>query len=425
MTSLPALGGGPATDKERRAALRRMKLLATSLLVLLAVIFCIAFALQGQYPWLAYVRAAAEGGMVGALADWFAVTALFKHPMGLSIPHTALIPKKKDQIGESLGGFVEENFLSEEILDEKLAGLAVARKAGDWLAVPENASRVATEGSALIRGLLDVVSDADVQRVAEDLVAKHVVEPEWSGTLGLFLQRVVEEGHHRGAVDVLAERLLAWAEENPEFTATIVSDRLPSWLPRAAQQISGDFAHRQLTGFLTSVRDDPNHAARKAVDEWLAGLAIDMQYKPETIETVERLKRSLIEDPRLRQVALDSWNRLKDSLSEASTDPNAPLRIAFESGVRDLGLRLASGDPLADKIDGWLRDAARYLVNTYKHQATALISDTVASWDGAEASERIELMVGRDLQFIRLNGTIVGSLAGLAIFALAHNLLGG
>ena len=124
-------------------------------------------------------------------------------------------------------------------------------------------------------------------------------------------------------------------------------------------------------------------------------------------------------------MALDSWNRLKDSLSEASTDPNAPLRIAFESGVRDLGLRLASGDPLADKIDGWLRDAARHLVNTYKHQATALISDTVASWDGAEASERIELMVGRELQFIRLNGTIVGSLAGLAIFALAHNLLGG
>ncbi|WP_394160454.1 DUF445 domain-containing protein [Galactobacter valiniphilus] len=425
MSTLPALGGGSAADQERRAALRRMKAIATGLLIVLAIVFVIAFALQERYPWLAYVRAAAEGGMVGALADWFAVTALFRRPLGLPIPHTALIPRKKDQIGESLGDFVEQNFLSDEVLSSKLASLQVAAKAGAWLSVPANASFAAGEGAVLLRGVLDVVSDEDVQRVAEQLVRKHMLEPEWSGTLGLLLQRLVEDGHHRGAVDVLADRALAWANEHPERITEIVSDRSPSWLPSAVQRLIGERLHRELTGFLGAVRADPQHAARRSLDEWLAGLAQDMQSKPETIEAVERVKRSFIEDPRLRQVALDSWDRLKDSLSEAAEDPSSELRVAFESGLRDLGTRLASGDPLADKVDGWLRDAAGYVVKNYRHRATELITDTVASWDGQEASERIELMVGRDLQFIRLNGTVVGSLAGLAIFAIAHAVLGG
>jgi len=425
MSTLPALGSAnPGADAARRAALRRMKTIATAALVALAVIFVVAFALQEAHPWLAYVRAAAEGGMVGALADWFAVTALFRRPLGLPIPHTALIPRKKDQIGESLGDFVEENFLSDEVLGTKLAQLRVAARAGAWLASPEHAALVAGEGAVLLRGVLDVVSDADVQRVAEDLVTKHVVEPEWSGTLGLLLERLVEDGAHRGAVDVLAERAHAWAVEHPERILQLVADRSPSWLPHAVDRLIGERLHRELVGFLAAVRADPAHPARRSIDEWLAGLAQDMQHKRETIETLEAFKRSLIEDPRLRSVALEAWGRLKDTLSEAAEDPASPLRQAFERGLRDLGARLAGGDPLADKVDEWLRSAAGYVVTTYRHRATDIITDTVASWDGEEASERIELMVGRDLQFIRLNGTVVGSLAGLAIFALAQAVFG-
>lgn len=422
MTSLPLLSG--QTDADRRAALNRMKWIATGALIALAIVFVFAFALQERYPWLAYVRAAAEGGMVGALADWFAVTALFKRPLGLPIPHTGLIPRKKDQIGESLGDFVEENFLSDEVLTAKLAEVKVARKAGAWLAAPGNADQVATQGAVLVRGLLDVVSDADVQRVAEDLVRKHMLEPEWSSTLGLLLQRLVEDGHHRGAVDVLVDRAVDWAREHPDTIVDLVTDRSPSWLPRSVDRLIGERLHVELTKFLTTMRADPEHPARRAIDEWLEGLAVKMQNDPETIETVERLKRSFIDDPRLHQVALDAWNRLKDSLTEAAENPESPLRQAFESGLRDFGTRLAAGDPLADKIDGWIRSAATYVVTTYRHQATELITDTVASWDGAEAADRIELMVGRDLQFIRINGTVVGSLAGLVIFAIAHAVLG-
>lgn len=425
MSTLPAFAQLTAADEERRKALRTMKTIATAALVVLAVIFVVAFALQSRYPWLAYVRAAAEGGMVGALADWFAVTALFRHPLGLKIPHTALIPRKKDQIGESLGEFVESNFLSDQVLAAKLDNLKVARPVGRWLAVPANASRVAGEGAVLLRGALDVVSDEDVLRVGEDLVRRHVLEPEWSSTLGLLLQRVVEEGHHRGAVDVLVDRAETWAAEHRQTFVDIVSERSPSWLPHSVDRLIGERLHRELVGFLAAVRHDPRHQARVALDQWLEGLAQDMQSKPETIEAVERLKHSLLSDPRLRQVATDAWGRLKDALTEAAADPHAPLRVAAEAGLRDLGERLAGGDPLADKIDGWVRTSALYVVSTYRHQATELITDTVSSWDGREASERIELLVGRDLQFIRLNGTVVGSLAGLAIFSLAHALLGG
>lgn len=420
-TDLPASG----TDTARRAALRRMKAIATTALVVLAVVFVIAFALQDSHPWLAYVRAGAEGGMVGALADWFAVTALFRHPLGLPIPHTALIPRKKDQIGESLGDFVEQNFLSDEILGSRLAQVKVAGRVGTWLTGQGHADLVATQGAALLRGALDVISDEDVQRVAEGLVQRHVVEPEWSSTLGLLLERVVAGGHHHGAVDVLADRAVVWATTHPETVVDLVGQRSPSWLPHSVDRMIGERLHRELTGFLTAVRDDPRHAARAAIDEWLADLAGRMQADPETMATVERLKRSLIEDPRLRQVALDVWGRLKDALTEASVDPASPLRVAFVSGLRDLGERLAGGDPLAEKIDAWIRAAATHAVTTYKHQATALISDTVASWDGREAADRIELMVGSDLQFIRLNGTVVGTLAGAAIYTVAHLLLGG
>ncbi|MGO3153658.1 MAG: DUF445 domain-containing protein [Galactobacter sp.] len=408
----------------RRAQLRRMRGIATGALVVLAVIFVVMFLLQDAHPWAAYVRAGAEGGMVGALADWFAVTALFRRPMGLPIPHTALIPRKKDQLGESLGAFVEENFLSDEVLSGKLTELEVAGKVGAWLQDPDHADRVATQGAAVIRGALEVVSDEDVQRVAEDLVRRHVVEPEWSSTLGLLLESVVEHGHHRGAVDVLAARALDWAETHPETIHGLVEDRSPTWLPRAVDRLIGERLHKELVGFLRAVVSDPHHAARRGIDEWLSSLAQGMQHDPATIATVEEFKRSLIEDPRLRQVALDTWGRLKDALSEVAENPDSALRVSFVQGIRDLGVRVAEDPALTGKIDGWLRAAALHVAQGYRHQAASLITDTIASWDAAEASDRIEVLVGRDLQFIRLNGTVVGALAGTAIFTLAQLFLG-
>ncbi|WP_294568850.1 DUF445 domain-containing protein [uncultured Arthrobacter sp.] len=401
-----------------------MKVLATALLGVLAVIFVVAFALQERYPWLQYVRAAAEGGMVGALADWFAVTALFKHPMGLKIPHTAIIPRKKDQIGESLGQFVEENFLSEAVVRAKLDSARIAEKAGSWLARPESADRVAVEGAALIRGAFTVLNDEAVQGVIESMVRKHVLAPPWGPPVGRIAERLFREGHHHRLVDLLVDRAADWVDANYAVVTRVVAQRSPTWVPRLVDGVVGDRVYAELSKFIRAVQDDQHHDVRIALDKYLKDLAQDLQYSPETIAKAEEIKGQLLDDPRVRDLTARTWATIKSALLEAVSDPQSELTQNFKAAVRDFGGRLASDPELAAKVNRWISDGAAYAVRTYRSEIAGVISETVGRWDAEETSRKIELQVGKDLQFIRINGTVVGSLAGLAIFALAHAVFG-
>lgn len=412
------------TDAERAAGLRRMKTVATGLLAVMAVIFLIAFALQDQYPWLQYVRAAAEGGMVGALADWFAVTALFKYPMGLKIPHTAIIPRKKDQIGTSLGQFVEENFLAESVVQQKLSSLRLAQRAGSWLARPEGADRVAVEGAALIRGAFTVLDDDAVQKVIESMVRKHVVDPPWGPPVGRMAERIFEEGHHHRLVDLLVDRAAEWVDGNYDVVSRVVSQRSPTWVPHFVDGLVGDKVYTEFLKFVRAVQADPQHDVRLSIDKYLKDLAQDLQYDPAVIAKAEEIKAGIIDDPRLHDVAARAWSTVKTALLEAVNDPDSELTLNFKAAVRDFGRRLTTDEDLAGKINRWISDGAGYLVRTYRSDIAGIISETVERWDAEETSRKIELQVGKDLQFIRINGTVVGSLAGLAIFTLAHALFG-
>ena len=412
------------TDLERAEALRRMKLLATGLLVVLAVVFVVAFALQDRYPWLQYVRAAAEGGMVGALADWFAVTALFRHPLGLKIPHTAIIPRRKDQIGASLGQFVEENFLSEEVVQDKLGSLGIAQKAGGWLARPESADRVATEGAALIRGALRVLDDDAVRDVLESMFRRHVVDPPWGPPVGRMAERVFEEGHHHQLVNLVVDSASEWILDNPAVISRLVSERSPSWVPSFLDDLVGERVQVEVERFLQAVREDPNHQLRIALDNYLTGLARDLQNDPATMAKADAIKEQVLDDPRVLELMTQTWTTIKGALTTAVDDPDSELTRNFKAAVRDFGTRLATDPELARKVNGYVTDAAGYLVRTYRSDIAGVITETVERWDAQETSEKIELQVGRDLQYIRINGTVVGSLAGLAIFTLATALFG-
>ncbi|GAB3543030.1 DUF445 domain-containing protein [Arthrobacter tecti] len=412
------------TDTERAAGLRRMKTVATSLLAAMAVIFLVAFALQDQYPWLQYVRAAAEGGMVGALADWFAVTALFKHPMGIKIPHTAIIPRKKDQIGTSLGQFVEENFLSEAVVQQKLTSLGLAQRAGAWLAKPEGADRVAVEGAALIRGAFTVLDDAAVQSVIESMVRKHLVDPPWGPPVGRMAARIFEEGHHHRLVDLLVDRAAEWVDANYDVVSRLVSQRSPTWVPQFVDGMVGDKVYVELAKFVRAVQAEPDHEVRKSIDKYLKDLAQDLQHDPVVIAKAEEIKTSILDDPRVHDVAVRTWDTVKTALLEAVNDPESELTRNFKAAVRDFGRRLTSDEELAGKINRWISDGAGYLVRTYRSDIAGIIAETVERWDAEETSRKIELQVGKDLQFIRINGTVVGSLAGLVIFAVAHAIFG-
>ncbi|MDQ0823047.1 uncharacterized membrane-anchored protein YjiN (DUF445 family) [Arthrobacter sp. V4I6] len=413
-----------AADAEKAVALRKMKLLAVSLLIAMAVIFLIAFGLQKQYPWLEYVRAAAEGGMVGALADWFAVTALFKYPMGLKIPHTAIIPNRKDQIGASLGDFVETNFLSEQVVHEKLASMDIARKAGTWLSGPGGAERVAKEGAAIIRGAFTVLNDDDVQAVIESMVRKHLLTPPWGPPVGRLAQRIFDDGHHHALVDLLVDRTVDWVRDNHETVSRLVTDRSPTWVPTFVDGLVGDKVYVEILKFTKAVQANPQHQVRLSIDKYLQELAQDLQHDPVMIARAEGIKAQVLGDPEVRELASRTWGTIKTALLTAVDDPHSELTVKFKAAVHDFGTRLVVDPELAGKVNKWIGDAAGYLVKTYRSDIAAVISDTVARWDGEETSQKIELQVGKDLQFIRINGTVVGALAGLAIFTVAHLLFG-
>jgi uncharacterized membrane-anchored protein YjiN (DUF445 family) len=410
-------------DQERRRGLQVMKGICLGALLLAAAVFAFAFAFQDQLPWLAYVRAAAEGAMVGALADWFAVTALFRHPLGLPIPHTAIIPRRKDEIGRTLGEFVETEFLRGDVVRTKLQATAIAARLGDWLRVPEHAERVTAEGSVMATGILGALSDEDVQDIIEDLAREHLIAPEWGPPLGDWLARIVDSGAHHGAVDMGIDSIAAWLEANQASFHGLVSRRLPAWVPSIAHRFVDDTVYNEAVKFVAAVQAEPQHPARLAIDRYLARLADNLQHDPATIGRLEDAKVTIFDSPRVRQLAAEAWNTAKTGLLSSLADPQSGLRRRASTAIAEIGERLTTDAALQHRVDTWVTDAAVFLVDRYRSDIASIITDTVERWDPAETTEKIELQVGRDLQYIRLNGTIVGALAGLVIFTVAQLLL--
>jgi len=408
------------TEIARRLALTRMKRLAGGLLALMAVIFTFSFALQERYPWLEYVRAAAEGGMVGAIADWFAVTALFRYPLGLRIPHTNIIANRKDEIGASLGEFVETNFLSEGVIRDKLDSIGVSRRVGVWLTTSANAEKLTGELAVAGQGLLNLLGDDAIKNLIESVAREHLVRPEWGPSIGRVGERLVTSGQQHAAVDLLLDRADGWLREHPEAFGRVVSERLPSWLPGFVDKLVDDKAYREVLAFVAAARGDRKHPVRRALDEYLSEVMHDLQYEPAMINRVETLKAEVLDNAKLREFAGDTWKSIKASLADALDNPASALRVGIRSTLQDVGTRLTADAALGSRIDRWLADTAGYIVANYRHEIAGVITETVERWPAAETAAKIELQVGRDLQFIRINGTVVGALAGLAIFAFAN-----
>ncbi|KIZ18760.1 membrane protein [Streptomyces natalensis ATCC 27448] len=418
---LGGFGHSPA-DEDRRRGVRRMKTLATGLLLTVAVIYVLAKWAQssGAGGWTGFVAAAAEAGMVGALADWFAVTALFKRPMGLPIPHTAIIPTKKDQLGQSLGDFVGENFLSDEVVRRRLRAVGIGSRLGGWLAEPKNADRVTAELSTALRGALTVLRDSDVQAVVGEAITRRADAQEIAPGIGTLLEKVVAEGGHTRVVDLVCARAHDWLVEHGDSVMEAVSGGAPGWTPRFVDRRVGDRVYKELLRFVTEMRDMPGHPARGAVDRFLTDFATDLQSDPETRAKIERLKSEVLGRGEVQDLIASAWGAVRAMIVAAAEDERSQLRLRVRASLLSLGQRMAVDARLQNKVDGWLEGAAGYVVTTYQGEITSLITDTVAGWDAAHTSRKIEAHIGRDLQFIRINGTVVGALAGLAIYVASR-----
>jgi uncharacterized membrane-anchored protein YjiN (DUF445 family) len=416
--------GGLAAEEEKRRGLRKMKLVALSFLLGATVIFLFTSWAQARgWPgWVGYVRAAAEAGMVGALADWFAVTALFRHPLGLKIPHTAIIPSKKDVLGSSLGEFVGSNFLSEAVVRDKLRRVEISRRAGGWLAQPDNAERITSELATVIRAAVQVLRDEDVQAVMEQAVVRRIVDKPWGPPLGKLLAQVFTDGAHHKLVDLMCDRSYEWVRDNHSSMLRVVSDRAPSWSPKFVDEMLADKVYGEVLTFAWAVKTDVNHPMRQTLDKFLVDFAQDLQTDPETMARAEQVKGQVLAHSEVQKLIGSAWATAKEMLLTAAEDPSSELRKRVREGLRSLGERMMSDESFQSKVDGWVEGAAAYLVTHYSKEIITLITDTVERWDAEETSRKIELQVGRDLQFIRINGTVVGSLAGLVIYSLAQLL---
>lgn len=413
-------------DAEKRRGVRRMKTLATGLLLLAAVVFTLARWAQhnGAGAWSGYVAAAAEAGMVGALADWFAVTALFKRPLGLPIPHTAIIPTKKDQLGQSLGDFVGENFLSADVVRARLHALGLGGRVGGWLAEPDNADRVTAEASTVLRGALAVLRDNDVQAVVGEAINRRAAALEVGPGLGKLLERIVADGGHRRVVDLVCERAESWLILNGPSVVGAVTGGAPGWTPKFVDRRVGERVYKELLRFIGEMRESPEHPARGALDRFLSDFAADLQGDTATRARVERLKGEVLDRDEVQDFIASAWTSLRGMIVGAADDERSELRLRARAALLSFGQRMAADERLQAKVDGWAEDVATHVVTTYQHQITSLISDTVAGWDADQTSRKIEANIGRDLQFIRINGTVVGSLAGLVIYTVYRAIAG-
>ena len=403
-------------DAERRRRLRQMRSLAVALLVFAAVVYLLTLDQDGFWG---YVNAGAEASMVGAIADWFAVTALFKHPLGLPIPHTALIPKRKDEFGKSLEDFVQENFLQEAIIRDRLVAAQVSARMAEWLRDPANAARVVAEGSSLLTLALNRLRDSDVEALVSEVMLPRLVQEPISPIAGNLLSEILRDNAHHGLIDLALEEGHHWLIHNQDTFTQVVGERAPWWAPDRLNQRVTERLHLEAVRWLADIRADPQHRARGALDSLLEQLAADLLSTPRTQERAERLKVRMLEHPQFLASGMAVFDAMKRALLDALADGEGPLRARATAELVRFAVRLAGDAAMRQRLDTWAADAAVFAVRRYGGELTAVITHTVERWDGKEAAQRIELHVGRDLQFIRITGTIVGGLVGVAIHAIS------
>ena len=406
-----------AADAGRLRSLKRMRALALSLLLLAAVVYAATYDRDGAWG---YVNAASEAAMVGAIADWFAVTAIFRHPLHLPIPHTAIIPRRKAQLGASLEEFVSENFLRGEVIRERIESAGISRRAGEWLVEGDHARRIVDEGSQVLAHGLSSIQESDVAAIIEQALIPRLLEEPLSPVAGQLLEEVLRDRAHVGLVDLVLTELGRWLADHEGEVAALIEHRAPSWTPVWVDKRVSTWVHGQAVEWVAEIGRVHDHPARQALDGWLADMAQQLQHDRPTMDRFEALKNRMIVQPKVVDSSINLWDALRRAVIGALADENGLLRRRLLEEVESFGRRLITDEDLDSRIDARISDVAAYVVENYGTEIATVISVTVNRWDGKETAERIELHVGRDLQFIRINGTVVGGLVGLTIHTVSH-----
>jgi uncharacterized membrane-anchored protein YjiN (DUF445 family) len=406
-----------AESDERRLDLRRMRTIATLLLLLMIAVYILTAAFERHWPGLAYVRAFAEAGMVGACADWFAVVALFRHPLGIPIPHTAIIPSNKARIGPALGRFITNNFLDVRVAHERLAQVDIIGKVATWLNTPVTRGRILDAVQQAMPRILQTIPDPAMQ----DFFARAVRYGIESVPAAPLASRVLAVLWAGGAAEQALDRAIVFAEVSLARQKDVIGQKVAEhtyrWVPAWVDRIIAD---RVMNGLLTTLRElrDPAHPWRielqKAVEKLISDLADD----PEMFAAGEGIKADLLANPLFMEQGRVLWAEIETALRSEIPARTKMIADALDMALRGLGAWLEHDPARRARLNRRIRLTLLRVLLPRRAEIGAYVTQVVNNWDTATLVERIELQVGKDLQFIRINGTIVGGLVGLIIFTV-------
>jgi uncharacterized membrane-anchored protein YjiN (DUF445 family) len=392
---------------------------ATGLLVAVAAVFVISTAFVGRHHWLGWVQATAVASLVGGLADWFAVTALFRRPLGLPIPHTAIVVERKDRFAETLGAFVQESFLTPAAVSERLRSSRAVERLAAWLADPEHASDLAGRLAEGLVAAADLMRDEDVHGVLDALVREQVDKLSLAPLAGRVLEQLTREGRHDPLIDAGLTGLSRYLSDHGSDLHRRLGIHSPWWLPGRIEEHMVERLLQRSRQVLDDMAAHPDHPLRHQIDAGLVKLAEDLQTSEELRRRGEELKAELLGQPQIRAFAAAVWRDAKEALRSQSAEPGSELRTGLSRMIVQTGVRLRDDPTLAMSAQRSLDVVAREMLGRFEAELAALVSTTIAKWDAVETSRRLELLLGPDLQYIRINGTIVGGLAGLALHAIS------
>lgn len=416
----PALQITP-DDEIKRVRLVQMKRVATLMLVGVALVFVVTRLLESQYPWLGFVRAFAEAAMVGGIADWFAVTALFRHPMGIPIPHTAIVASRKDRIGTALGNFVQRNFLTREVVTSKISAMKLGDRAAQWLARPENSRRLARHAAHGLSGAVGVMRDEDVQDLVDRGIVSRLRRMQAAPLMARLFELLTTGGRHQALLDDALRLAAKFLYENEAMIREKVKAESPWWVPGAVDSRVGDKIVSGVEKTLVDVAADPDHPLRQRYDEAVDRFVLSLRENPETIARFEQIKLDVLAHPGVADFSREVWGDVKGRIAnyaEQLADDTEKEPDQLEKWLAGLGHKVLEDPVLSAKVNGWIVEIVSYSVEQAREEVAKLISATVAAWDADATSRKIELQIGRDLQFIRINGTIVGGLVGLILYSV-------
>ena len=409
-------------DLEKKIQLRKYKMFATGLFVLMAVIFVVMTILEKKNPahWIGYIRAFSEAAMVGALADWFAVTALFNYPLGIKIPHTNLIENSKERIGDNLGNFVVENFLSPKNIRPYIQKIKISNFVGDWLGKERNQEVLMKEVSNIILDILHKLDDTAVvsfigkkaKEMSDDLKINQII--------GNGIEYILDKKDHQRFITNLSKQIKEYVLNNQEMVKQRVKSESYFLIPKFVDDGIADKITNGLSKYFEEVELDENHSLRAEITQKLYSFSKEIQTDEKWVEEFKAIKNDFLKEEKIQQYSQDIWLSIKKSLSSELEEEQSALKNYIQKNLAELSENLKTDEVFQNKIDHWVRATSYKYILKNTHQFGALISSTVGNWEGKELSAKMELEVGKDLQFIRVNGTLVGGLVGLIIYTVTN-----